>query len=63
MSERVYPLPRTENDPRFIVGLAIDVSSVLVKHGYYRVRSDGDLAALQQALFGFLYGTGKEAGR
>lgn len=56
MSDRVYPLPR-HDDPRFTFGLALEVGAVLVKHGYPAPSSAEDFAALQQALFGFLYGT------
>lgn len=53
--QRVYPLPRPAHDERFTFGLIIDVADVLVAHGYPRPATGGDLVALQQALFGFLY--------
>jgi hypothetical protein len=53
-SERVYPLSRPEDDPRFTFGLMVDVRDVLEKHGYPAATGD-DLVELQQALFGFLY--------
>lgn len=46
MSDRVYPLPRADEDPRFTVGLVIDVNQVLVEHGYPPATSGGDLVAL-----------------
>lgn len=52
---RSYPLPRPDNDLRFTVGLTLDVVAVLMKHGYPPITDGGDLVALQQALFGFLY--------
>lgn len=62
MSERVYPIrPEPEDDPRFTLGLTIDVAEVLVRHGYPDPRGTGlDFVGLQQALFGFLY---REEGR
>lgn len=55
--ERAYPLPRPESgdDPRFTLGLVVDVSEVLAAHGYPPVKAGGDLVELRQALFGFLY--------
>lgn len=54
--ERVFPLPRPEADPRFTVGLLLDVTQVLARHGYPADQATGhDLANLRQALFGFLY--------
>lgn len=63
MSDSVYPLPRPDDDPRFTLGLILDVRSVLTKHGYPAPESGADLVRLQQAMFGFLYGTGTEAGQ
>lgn len=54
-ADRVYPLPRPDDDPRFSFGLAVAVADVLAAHGYPPVRAGGDLIELQQALFGFLY--------
>lgn len=54
--ERAYPLPRTETDPRFNMGLTIDVIKVLEDHGYPAIHQGGDVVRLQEALFGFLYG-------
>ena len=54
-SERIYPMPAPEDDVRFTYGLLSDVVNVLVRHGYERPEAGGDLAALQQSLFGFLY--------
>jgi hypothetical protein len=55
--ERAYPLP-ADDDPRFTIGLTIDVAKVLEQRGYPPVRTGRDLVELQQALYGFLYGTG-----
>lgn len=59
MTDRIFPLPRPDDDSRFSVGLILDVRAVLTKHGYPESSDSGDLVALQQALFGFLYGTGQ----
>ena len=54
---RVFPLPRAaDDDPRFNMGLLIDVCEVLEKHGYQKPTHGLDLVDLQSALFGFLYG-------
>lgn len=63
MPEPVYPLPRPEEDPQFTFGLMIDVAKVLTDRGYPPVTAGADVVRLQQALFGFLYGTAEEAGR
>jgi hypothetical protein len=52
---RSYPLPRTENDPRFSYGLLFDVIHAIEERGYPRFASGLDVVGLQQALFGFLY--------
>lgn len=52
---RTYPLPRPAADPRFAVGLVIDVAAVLQQHGYPPITDGADLVRLQQALFRFLY--------
>ena len=52
--ERAYPLPPVEEDPRFTIGLSLDVAAVLVDHGFPPVHGL-DLVELQQALYGFLY--------
>lgn len=54
-SERAYPLPRPDDDPRFTYGLTFAVAKVFEEHGYPPLGSGADLVALQQALFGFLY--------
>lgn len=50
----LFPLPASDDDPRFNLGLVLDVADVLVAHGYPRPAST-DWAELQQALFRFLY--------
>lgn len=63
MSERVYPIrPRPDDDPRFTIGLALDVAKVLADHDYAPVTNGRDFLELQQALFGFLYGGPGEGG-
>lgn len=52
--ERVFPLPRTEDDPRFTIGLLSDVNQALVIWGYPKLTAR-DLVQLQLAFFGFLY--------
>ena len=49
-----YPLPRPDDDPRFTLGLAVDLRDVLTEHGYPDM-TGMDIVNLQQALFGFLY--------
>ncbi|MEV6212723.1 hypothetical protein [Kitasatospora sp. NPDC051914] len=51
----VYPLPAPDDDPRFSLGLVLDLAAVLAEHGYPPITSGADLLNLQQALFGFLY--------
>ena len=53
--QRVYPMPAPEDDPRFTIGLVLDVAKVLEQHGYPPVRAGLDIVDLQQALFRFLY--------
>ena len=52
---RAFPLQPLPDDPRFTLGLALEVAEVLEKHGYPRFVNGGDLVGLQQALFRFLY--------
>lgn len=54
MTSRTYPMPRPQNDPRFTLGLLLDVASVLERHGFPSV-SGADLGDLGQALFRYLY--------
>ena len=51
-----YPQPRpaTNEDPRFSLGLALDVAEVLTRHGYPPL-TGADLVRLQQALFSLIY--------
>ncbi|MEU2236117.1 hypothetical protein [Streptomyces vietnamensis] len=56
MTDRAYPIqPRPEDDPRFNVGLTVDVIKVLEDHGYPPVKNGLDIVDLQQALYHFLY--------
>lgn len=60
--ERSYPIrPRPDDDPRFNLGLVIDVRQVLADHGYPPVEHGLDIVDLQQALFRFLYGDRKHS--
>jgi hypothetical protein len=52
---RLYPISAPADDPRFTVGLLIDLADVLQTHGYPRLCSGGDLLDLQQVMFRFLY--------
>jgi hypothetical protein len=52
-----------DEDRRFTFGLTIDVAKVLAEHGYEPITDGGDLVALQQALYGFLYAPKEEGGR
>lgn len=56
MADRLYPLPRPDDDPRFTLGLALDVAGVLHRHGHPEITAGLDVVDLQQALFRFLYG-------
>lgn len=53
--ERTYPLPAPADDRRFTLGLVFDVVKILAEHGYPKITCGGDLVALQQALYGFIY--------
>lgn len=53
MTEPTYPLRAPEDDPRFTIGLTIDIADVLTRQGYPPM-SGADLVKLKQALFGFL---------
>lgn len=56
-SEPAYPiLPRPEDDPRFALGLIVDVAALLERHGYPPVTHWSDSVDLKMALFHFLYG-------
>jgi hypothetical protein len=52
-----YPLPRRANndDPRFSLGLALDVAESLTRHGYPPLTAGVDLVRLQQALSSLIY--------
>ena len=55
MADRNYPLrPKPKEDPRFNDGLLADVVALLKDAGYPPLTAR-DLAALLQALYGFLY--------
>lgn len=66
LRERTYPLPRPAeggSDPRFTLGLLVDVTAVLVDHGYPPLTAM-DAVELQVALFRFLYrGRGEDTPR
>ena len=51
-----YPIPRPSggDDPRFRLGLAIDISTVLTAHGYPPITA-ADLPYWQQRLFTTIY--------
>lgn len=56
MTDRSYPIsPRPDDDPRFTIGLTVDVIKVLEEHGYPPVKNGLDIVDLQQALYRFLY--------
>jgi hypothetical protein len=57
---RTYPL-NVPNDPRFTIGLLIDVKRVLEEHGYPPITHGLDLVDLQQALHSFLYKRASDA--
>ena len=57
MSDRDYPIERPEVDPRFSLGLTLDVAEVLADHGYPTLIAGPDYADLQRCLWEFLYGT------
>ncbi len=51
-----YPVPDPgEHDPRFTLGLTLDVAAVLTRHGYPPPRAGADLLRLQQALRRSIY--------
>lgn len=56
-----YPLPRPDDDPRFTLGLFLEVSEVLERHGYPPITAGADIIRLRQALFNFIYGRGETA--
>jgi hypothetical protein len=47
-------------DPRFTVGLALDIADVLTRHGYPALACGHDLAHWQDALFTSIYHHDKE---
>lgn len=56
-ADRHYPItPPPDDDPRFTLGLALDIAGALHAHGYPAITSGADVVELQQALFRFLYG-------
>lgn len=57
MTDRLYPMPAPDDDPRFTFGLTYDVAKALEAHGYPAVENGLDFVGLQQALFRFLYAT------
>ena len=60
MPDPSYPIhPTPETDPRFTLGLVVDVAAVLERHGYPRPEGT-DWADLEVALYRFFY---KSSGR
>jgi hypothetical protein len=55
MTDRAYPLPRPDDDPRFTYGLVFDIGRALERHGFPPVQHGDDIVALMSALFGFIY--------
>jgi hypothetical protein len=53
----LYPIPRprTGADPRFTLGLTLEVAEVLARHGYPPVATGADVIHWQQALFAAIY--------
>lgn len=57
-----YPLDVADgNDPRFTLGVVIDIAGVLAAHGYPPITAGADIVRLQQALYGYLYGAAELA--
>ncbi|MGH3736647.1 MAG: hypothetical protein ACRDT6_13705 [Micromonosporaceae bacterium] len=56
----VYPLqrPRTGDDQRFTIGLVLDISTILARHGYPPLAAGADLLRFQQALHTAIYQPG-----
>ena len=54
----VYPVARSGRggDAWFTYGLALEVATVLARHGYPQVRAAADLVRVQQCLFELIYG-------
>jgi hypothetical protein len=52
-----YPIrpPTSGADPRFTIGLALDIADVLTRHGYPALTCGHDLAHWQDALFTTIY--------
>ncbi|MER6575796.1 hypothetical protein [Nonomuraea sp. NPDC001023] len=59
MADRNYPLPGGEGDPRFTIGVTIDIARILEGAGYPEL-TGVDQYALMGHLFRFLY-VGEEA--
>jgi hypothetical protein len=57
---RTYPIQRPGEDPRFTMGLLLDVARLLKDRGFPELKEGGDLVALQEALFGFIYAPREE---
>lgn len=53
--------PTTDHDPRFTMGLVLDIAEVLEDHGYPKPSGRG-YVDLQQHLFQVLYGDGELKG-
>jgi hypothetical protein len=52
-----YPIsrPTDSTDNRFTIGLALDITAVLTRHGYPPITTGADLLRVQQALFTLIY--------
>lgn len=62
MADCTYPLrPAPEDDPRFTLGLSLDVAEVLQRHGY-PILQGLDVVDLRQALLRFLYSEDRPGG-
>lgn len=55
MADRNYPLPRGEEDPRFTIGLGLDVAAVIEAAGYPKLTSADQIELLYKVLYRFLY--------
>jgi hypothetical protein len=59
---RNYPIPAPADDPRFNMGLAIDLAGVLEAHGFPAL-TGGDIVQMQMALHSLIYGSDETSRR